>query len=235
MSAAVSLPLERELAVVCVSGGMDSAVTAAIAADRNRLAFLHASYGQRTASKERDCFHRLADHMRVERRLEITIPALALIGGSSLTDESVPIRHGAPEPGVVPATYVPFRNANILAAAVSWAEAIAAHAVFYGAVWADSSGYPDCRPEFYRAFESAVRAGTRPEARIGVVTPVIHMRKAEIVRRGMELGVPFEWTWSCYESWREACGECESCLLRRRGFAEAGVVDPIHYRAPVKP
>jgi 7-cyano-7-deazaguanine synthase len=235
MSADASALTERALAVVCVSGGMDSAVTAAIAATRNRLAFLHASYGQRTASKERECFHRLADHMRVALRLEIEIPVLAMIGGSSLTDETIPIRHGAPEPGVVPATYVPFRNANILAAAVSWAEVIDAHEIFVGAVWADSSGYPDCRPEFYQAFESATLAGTRPEARIRIVTPLIHMSKTEIVRRGLELGVPFEWTWSCYESARDACGECESCLLRRRGFSEAGVVDPIRYRALTKP
>jgi len=180
--------------------------------------------------EERECFHRLADHLRVVRRLEIEIPAIARIGGSSLTDATIPMRHGAPEADVVPSSYVPFRNAHLLASAVSWAETIGAASVYIGVVWEDSSGYPDCRPEFIEAFQRVVRAGTRPTTRIEIVAPVIHLSKTEIVRRGVELGVPFEWTWSCYENEREACGECESCRLRLGAFRGAGVSDPIRYQ-----
>ena len=219
------------LAVVCVSGGMDSCVTAAIAGRTHRLALLHADYGQRTEAKERACFHRLADHFGAERRLVVGFPALAAIGGSSLTDPAIAVREGVPEAGRVPTSYVPFRNAHLLAAATSWAEVIGADSVFVGAVWEDSSGYPDCRPEFYRAFERAIALGTRPETRIAVQTPVIGMSKADIVREGVALGAPFEKTWSCYQSEDAACGVCESCVLRRKGFAEAGVADPVPYRA----
>lgn len=220
----------KPLAVVCVSGGMDSAVTAAIAATTHRLAFLHAGYGQRTEAKERECFSALADHYGAERRLVIDLTTLRAVGGSSLTDRAMTVREGEPEPGVVPTSYVPFRNAHLLAAATSWAEVIGASALFIGAVWEDSSGYPDCRPDFYRAFEAAIRAGTKPETQITIETPVIHLTKADIVRRGGELGVPFERTWSCYQAEAAACGVCESCRLRRAGFAAAGVTDPIPYR-----
>jgi 7-cyano-7-deazaguanine synthase len=213
---------------------MDSAVAAALAAREHRLAFLHAEYGQRTARKERACFERLADHFGAERRLAVALPALAAVGGSSLTDRSLPVREGPPLRGVVPSSYVPFRNAHLLAAAVSWAEVLGAAAIVIGAVWEDSSGYPDCRPQFYRAFEEAVRLGTRPETRIRVLTPVIALSKAEIVRCGIELGVPFEATWSCYQDEERACGVCESCLLRLNGFAEAGAVDPVPYRLPAR-
>jgi len=223
---------ERPLAVVCVSGGMDSAVTAAIAAREHRLAFLHGDYGQRTEAKERACFHALADHFQAERRLAVDFSDLRQIGGSSLTDPSLPVREGEPVEGVVPTSYVPFRNAHLLAAAVSWGEVLGARAVFVGAVWEDSSGYPDCRPEFYRAFEEAVRLGTRPETSLRIATPVIALSKAEIVRQGLALGVPFERTWSCYQAEDVACGACESCRLRIRGFREAGATDPIPYRAP---
>jgi len=223
---------DRSLAVVCVSGGMDSAVTAAIAAASHRLAFLHANYGQRTEARELACFHALADHFGAERRLVVDFSALRQIGGSSLTDRAVPVREGEPVEGVVPTSYVPFRNAHLLAAAVSWGEVIGAGAVFVGAVWEDSSGYPDCRPEFYRAFEEAVRLGTRPDTRIRIETPVISLSKAEIVRRGLALGVPFDRTWSCYQAEERACGACESCRLRLRAFAAAGVADPIPYRTP---
>jgi len=221
--------MTRPLAVVCVSGGMDSCVTAAIAAAEQRLAFLHASYGQRTEAVERRCFERLADHFRAERRLAIELPALKAIGGSSLTDPAIPIREGPPLEGSIPSSYVPFRNAHLLSAAVSWAEVLGASAVFMGAVWEDSSGYPDCRPGFYAAFEEAVRQGTRPETRLRIETPVIGLTKAEIVRRGMALGAPFEKTWSCYQGGERACGACESCVLRLKGFAEAGARDPIAY------
>jgi 7-cyano-7-deazaguanine synthase len=222
---------QRPLAVACVSGGMDSAVTAALAAREHRLAFLHARYGQRTEAKELVCFHALADHFAAERRLVVDFHDLRRIGGSSLTDPGLPVREGDPAEGVVPSSYVPFRNAHLLAAAVSWGEVIGARAVFLGAVWEDSSGYPDCRPEFFRAFEETVRLGTRPETDLRIRTPVISLSKAEIVRQGLALGVPFGKTWSCYQSGDAACGTCESCRLRLRGFREAGAADPVPYRA----
>jgi 7-cyano-7-deazaguanine synthase len=210
---------------------MDSCVTAALAARSHRLAFLHADYGQRTEAKERACFERLAAHFGAEKSLVVAFPALSAIGGSSLTDRAIPVREGEPEPGRVPSSYVPFRNAHLLAAATSWAEVLGASAVFVGAVWEDSSGYPDCRPEFFRAYQEAVRLGTRPETAIEIVTPVIGMTKAEIVRQGQALGAPFALTWSCYQAEVEACGVCESCRLRLKGFAEAGAHDPIPYAA----
>jgi 7-cyano-7-deazaguanine synthase len=220
------------LAVVCVSGGMDSAVTAAMAARDHRLAFLHANYGQRTEGRELRCFHALADHYRAVGRLVVDLSDLRQIGGSSLTDAAIPVREAEPEEGVVPSSYVPFRNAHLLSAAASWGEVLGAGAIFVGAVWEDSSGYPDCRPEFYRAFAEAIRLGTRPQTRLVIETPVIGMSKSEIVRHGLELGVPFEKTWSCYQAEDAACGACESCRLRRRGFREAGATDPIPYRGP---
>jgi 7-cyano-7-deazaguanine synthase len=220
---------ERALAVVCVSGGMDSAVTAALAAREHRLAFLHANYGQRTEAQELLCFHALAEHLGAEARLVVDFSDLRQIGGSSLTDPSLPVREGEPVAGVVPTSYVPFRNAHLLAAATSWAEVLGARSLHVGAVWEDSSGYPDCRPEFYRAFEEAIRLGTRPETELRIVTPVIRMSKAEIVRTGVELAVPFEKTWSCYQAGGRACGRCESCRLRLAGFRQAGVRDPIPY------
>jgi 7-cyano-7-deazaguanine synthase len=219
----------KPLAVVCLSGGMDSCLTAALAAREYRLAALHARYGQRTESRERASFEALADHFGAERRLIVDFPHLLAIGGSSLTDRALPVREGEPEPDRIPTSYVPFRNAHLLSAATAWAEVLGAEAVFIGAVWEDSSGYPDCRPEFYEAFQEVVRRGTRPETRIRIVTPVIHMTKPEIVRRGLELGAPFEKTWSCYQAEREACGRCESCRLRLRAFAAAGAADPISY------
>ena len=221
---------EPTWAVVCVSGGMDSAVTAAIASREHRLAFLHASYGQRTESRELACFRSLGDHYGVQKRLVVDLKDLRQIGGSSLTDRALPVREGEPVAGLIPTSYVPFRNAHMLSAAASWGEVLGARAIFVGAVWEDSSGYPDCRPEFFRAFAEAIRLGTRPETEIAVVTPVIAMSKAEIVLRGRDLGVPFEKTWSCYQAEERACGLCESCRLRLRGFREAGLVDPLPYR-----
>jgi 7-cyano-7-deazaguanine synthase len=223
---------ERPLAVVCVSGGMDSAVAAAIAAGEHRLALLHGSYGQRTEAKELACFHALADHFGAQSRLVVGFSDLRQIGGSSLTDARLPVREGEPVAGVIPTSYVPFRNAHLLAAAASWGEVLGARSIFVGAVWEDSSGYPDCRPEFYRAFEEAIRLGTRPDTSLRIEVPLISLSKAEIVRRGLALGVPFGKTWSCYQAEAEACGACESCRLRLRGFQEAGEKDPIPYRAP---
>jgi 7-cyano-7-deazaguanine synthase len=224
---------ERPKAVVLLSGGMDSCVTAAIANQTHGLALLHASYGQRTERRERRAFDEIADFYGVSDRLVVRFDVFRQIGGSALTDASVAV----PEAGEalraeadIPVTYVPFRNAHFLSAAVSWAEVIGATAIFIGAVAEDSSGYPDCRPEYYRAFENLIRGGTRPETRIEIVTPVIEMRKSEIVRRGMELGAPLGRTWSCYQSEDEACGMCDSCRLRLRAFAEAGAADPIQYR-----
>lgn len=227
---------DKPKAVVLLSGGMDSCVTAAIANLTHRLALLHASYGQRTERRERRAFEGIADFYGVCERLVIRLDALAQIGGSALTDTRIAV----PESGEalaphaeIPITYVPFRNAHFLSAAVSWAEVIGATAIFIGAVAEDSSGYPDCRPEYYRAFEALIRAGTRPETHIEIVTPVINLRKSEIVRRGAELGAPLGRTWSCYQFEDEACGTCDSCRLRLRAFAEAGLPDPIAYRERV--
>jgi 7-cyano-7-deazaguanine synthase len=222
----------KPLGVVCVSGGMDSCVTAALATETHRLAFLHANYGQRTEEKELACFRLLAAHFAAEHTLAVDFTALSSIGGSSLTDRAIAVREGEPVDGVVPTSYVPFRNAHLLSAATSWAEVLGASAIFVGAVWEDSSGYPDCRPDFYRAFEQAIRLGTRPETEIAILTPVIAMTKAEIVSTGLALAAPFEKTWSCYQSSDVACGVCESCRLRLRGFAEAGVADPLPYAGP---
>jgi 7-cyano-7-deazaguanine synthase len=227
---------EKAKAVVLLSGGMDSCVTAAIARETHRLALLHVSYGQRTERRERRAFDEIADFYSVRDRLAVRLDSLSLIGGSALTDGRIPIPESmaVPEGTVgIPITYVPFRNAHLLSAAVSWAEVIRARAVSVGAVAEDSSGYPDCRPEYYRAFGEVVRAGTHPETQIEIVTPVIAMRKSEIVRRGLALGAPLHLTWSCYQFEEEACGACESCRLRLRAFAEAGHRDPIAYRAQV--
>lgn len=217
-------------AVVLVSGGMDSCVTAAIARLTHRLAMLHVSYGQRTERRERRAFEEIADFYEVSERLVARLDHFRQMGGSALVDRSIPVPEDALGPGI-PVTYVPFRNAHLLALAVSWAEATGARAVFIGAVAEDSSGYPDCRPEYYEAFAEVVRKGTRPESGIEIRTPVIGMRKDEIVRRGRELGAPLDRTWSCYQAEELACGVCDSCLLRLRAFARAGLADPIPYRA----
>lgn len=228
----------RPTAVVLLSGGMDSCVTAAIARETHDLALVHASYGQRTERRERQAFEDIADFYGVSKRLAVQLSHFAQIGGSALTDPSIAVPEGKIGSAIggneIPPTYVPFRNAHFLAVAVSWAEVIEATAVFIGAVAEDSSGYPDCRPEYYRVFQQLVRAGTRPETHIEIVTPVIGMRKWEIVKRGLELRAPLDRTWSCYQFDDEACGVCDSCRLRLRAFAEAGVSDPIVYRAKVE-
>jgi 7-cyano-7-deazaguanine synthase len=227
-------------AVVLLSGGMDSCVTLAIARESfgsDNVAALHAGYGQRTQARERRAFEEIADFYGIGERLVVQLDHFRAIGGSALTDKEIAVPEGeldAPASrGKIPVTYVPFRNAHFLSVAVSWAEAIGAEAVCIGAVAEDSSGYPDCRPEYYRAFQELVRVGTRPESRIEIVTPVITMKKSEIVRRGSELGAPLHLTWSCYQSEDAACGACDSCLLRLRAFAEAGLGDPISYQRTV--
>src|SRR5581483_9871362 len=218
------------LAICLVSGGMDSCVTAAIAKQENdELAFLHVSYGQRTEARERRAFHELADHFGVTKRLIASIEYLKEIGGSSLTDDRIEVAAADLGSREIPTSYVPFRNSHLLSIATSWAEVIGARRIYIGAVAEDSSGYPDCRPEFYEAFQRTIDAGTKPETRIDIVTPVISLRKSEIVKRGVELRAPLELTWSCYQAEDRAFGRCDSCALRLRAFAEAGVGDPIPY------
>lgn len=222
---------KNNFAICLVSGGMDSCVTAAIAAKENEeIAFLHVSYGQLTEQRERKAFGDIADFYRIEKRLDVSIEYLARIGGSSLTDAGYEVSEADLESKEIPTSYVPFRNANMISIAVSWAEVLRANRIYIGAVAEDSSGYPDCRPEFYEAFEKAIDAGTKPDTRIEIRTPVIHFSKAEIVREGTELKAPLHLSWSCYRSEDLACGTCDSCALRLRGFEQAGVQDPIFYR-----
>ena len=220
---------EKPRSVVLLSGGMDSCVCAALAVRESEAAALHISYGQRTEERERWSFERICDRLGIQRRLAIRNEALSIIGGSALTDSEMEVPEAGEQIGAgIPVTYVPFRNAHFLSAAVSWAEVLDAEKIYIGAVEQDSSGYPDCRPEYYRAFNQVVKAGTR-EGKIVVVTPLIAMRKVEIVKLGLELGAPFDLTWSCYSHEDEACGVCESCVLRRRAFDEADAHDPIPY------
>lgn len=210
---------------------MDSCVTAAIAkAENEEIAFLHISYGQRTERRERKAFNDIADFYGVVKRLDVSIEYLAKIGGSSLTDKNIEVSEADLESKEIPTSYVPFRNANMLAIATSWAEVTGANRIYIGAVAEDSSGYPDCRPEFYEAFERTIEAGTKPETNIKIKTPIINLSKAEIVKKGLELGAPLHLSWSCYRSEDLACGTCDSCALRLRGFAQAGINDPIAYK-----
>ncbi len=216
--------------IVLVSGGMDSCVTAAIGArESDQLAFLHVSYGQVTEKRERKAFNDIADHYGVEKRLDVSIDHLAKIGGSSLTDETIKVSDADLDSKEIPTSYVPFRNANMLSIATSWAEVIGVSAIYIGAVAEDSSGYPDCRPEFYEAFQKTIDAGTKSETHIEIRTPIIHLSKAEIVKKGIELDAPLHLTWSCYRGEEFACGTCDSCALRLRGFEQAGAKDPIKY------
>ncbi len=221
--------MARELAIVLMSGGLDSAVTTGIAAQNYELAALHLNYGQRTLERELKSFNDLCDHYKIDKRLIVDIKHLAQIGGSSLTDKKLAVSKANLESEETPSSYVPFRNANFLVIATSWAEVIAANKIFVGAVDEDSSGYPDCRREFYDAFGQAIDAGTKPSTKIKIVTPIIAMKKSEIVQKGVELGVPFELTWSCYQNNDKACGVCDSCAFRLRGFQEMNVEDPIQY------
>jgi 7-cyano-7-deazaguanine synthase len=221
-----------ELAVVSLSGGMDSCVTAAIAkAEGYELALLHADYGQLTQTRERQAFREIADfyEVRAHHRLIIKFDALKAIGGSALTDPSIALPEGQLDQPGVPVSYVPFRNAHLLATCVSWAEVLKARAIFVGFVEEDSSGYPDCREAFLRSFEQTANLGTKPETHLSFHAPLIHLRKAQIIQRGRELGAPLHLSWSCYQGEQEACGHCDSCHLRLRGFKEAGFADPIPY------
>jgi 7-cyano-7-deazaguanine synthase len=222
--------MPKEKAVVLVSGGLDSCVTAAIAAQNYELAFLHMNYGQRTEKRELKAFNDIADFYGVKERLVVDVGHFGQIGGSSLTDETMEVSKADLESKEIPTSYVPFRNANILAIATSWAEVIGARKLFIGAVQEDSSGYPDCREEFFQAFNRVIELGTKPDTHITIETPIIHMKKWEIVKKGVELKAPLHLTWSCYQNEDEACGVCDSCALRLRGFQLAGVEDPIPYK-----
>lgn len=221
-----------ELAVVSLSGGLDSCVATAIARSEGwDLALLHADYGQLTETRERRAFDDIADFFGIpaSRRLILSFENLKKIGGSALTDSRIALPEGDLERPGIPASYVPFRNAHLLSTAVSWAEVLGAHAIFVGFVEEDSSGYPDCREGFLRSFEQTANLGTKPDTSLRFHAPLIHLRKSEIILKGLELGAPLQLSWSCYQSEELACGRCDSCLLRLRGFREAGAADPIPY------
>jgi 7-cyano-7-deazaguanine synthase len=215
-------------AVVLLSGGMDSCVCAALAVQEFSAAAVHISYGQRTEDREQRAFLEICDRLGIRDKLMVRNEALGAIGGSALTDRDIAVPESRMIGHEVPVTYVPFRNAHFLSVAVSWAEVLGAAKVYVGAVEQDSSGYPDCRPAYYRAFNEVVKTGTK-DGRIEIVTPLIGLRKSEIVRLGLELGAPFDLTWSCYCREDRACGVCDSCVLRLRAFQQAGAVDPIRY------
>jgi 7-cyano-7-deazaguanine synthase len=218
----------KQRAVVLLSGGMDSCVCAALARREYAAAAVHISYGQRTEQRERLAFDQICERLGISDRLVVRNEALRAVGGSALTDSRIAVPEAAEIGREVPVTYVPFRNAHFLAVAVSWAEVLGAEKIYIGAVEQDSSGYPDCRPAYYRAYNEVIKAGTK-EGRIEIVTPLIGMRKSEIVRLGLELNAPFDLTWSCYSREDSACGVCDSCTLRLRAFREAGAADPIPY------
>jgi 7-cyano-7-deazaguanine synthase len=219
----------KPLAVILMSGGLDSCVAAALARQSFELACFHANYGQRTVARELEAFRAQAAFFRAPQVLEADLLYLGAMGGSALTDVNRPVPTGVDEPGI-PSTYVPFRNSNLLAAAVAWAEVLGAKAVCIGANVLDNPGYPDCRPEYFEAFDRLIELGTRPETHIHIHTPLIHLDKAGIIRLGLELKAPLELSWSCYQAEELACGECSSCLLRLKGFAAMGVSDPIPYQ-----
>jgi 7-cyano-7-deazaguanine synthase len=217
-------------AVVLASGGLDSCVAAAVARRDHDLALFHANFGQRSLEQELEAFRAQAAFYKAVATLEVDLNYLGAIGGSCLTDLDLPVPTGEVEPPGIPSTYVPFRNTNLVAAAVAWAEVLGAKAVFIGANVLDNPGYPDCRPEYFEAFNRLIELGTRPETHISIHTPLIHLDKAGIVRLGLELGAPLELTWSCYQGELRACGRCSSCRLRLKGFAAAGLPDPIPYQ-----
>jgi len=217
-------------AIVLLSGGMDSSVCAALAVRDYEASALHISYGQRTEQRERRSFSAICDRLGIQNRLAVRNEALRAIGGSALTDENIAVPEARNIGRDIPVTYVPFRNAHFLSAAVSWAEVLGASKILIGAVEQDSSGYPDCRPSYYEAFNRVIVAGTK-EGSIEILTPLIAMRKAQIIKLGLELGAPFDLTWSCYSREDRACGICDSCVLRLRAFQEAGAVDPLPYAA----
>ncbi len=221
--------MEKKRGVVLVSGGLDSCVTAAVARQDHELALLHINYGQRTETKELTAFHAIADYYGVTKTLVTDISYLKMIGGSSLVDPALAVETESSASEGIPSTYVPFRNAHLLSIAVSWAEVIGAGTIFIGAVEQDSAGYPDCRRPFFDAFSRLVMEGTKPDTEIEIATPLISLSKKEIVVLGITLRAPLHLTWSCYQNSELACGRCNSCMLRMKGFREAGISDPIPY------
>jgi len=221
--------MTKELAVILVSGGLDSCLTAAIANQTFDSAFLHLNYGQKTEDREKKAFTDIADYYKVKKRLEVDMRYFNMIGGSSLTDKEIPVTQANLKSKDIPQSYVPFRNANILAIATSWAEVIGATKISIGAVEEDSSGYPDCRESFFEAYNLAIKEGTKSGTNIKIITPLIRMSKKEIVEKSIELNAPIHLTWSCYQNEEKACGVCDSCALRLRGFQQAGLEDPIPY------
>jgi len=221
--------MTKEVAVILVSGGLDSCLTAAIASKSCDPAFLHLNYGQKTEQREKKAFTDLANHYQIKQRLEVDMRHFSVIGGSSLTDTKIEVSKADLNSDQIPQSYVPFRNANILAIATSWAEVIGATKIYIGAVEEDSSGYPDCRESFFQAFNNVIKEGTRPETAIEIVTPLIQLSKKQIVLKSLELDAPVHLTWSCYQNEDKACGTCDSCALRLRGFQQAGLTDPIPY------
>jgi 7-cyano-7-deazaguanine synthase len=217
-------------AVCLLSGGMDSATLVYLARDRGYQLFcLHFNYGQRTERRERDSARKIAELAGAEDLVEIDLTYLTRFGGSSLTDRRLPVDRYHDESRGIPNTYVPFRNANLLSIATSYAEASGADAVFIGVQSQDYSGYPDCRPQFIEAFQQLVNVGTRDETCIRIVAPFLSMNKQDIIRLGMSLGVPYQYTWSCYQSEERACGVCGACHFRRTAFESLGFEDPIPY------
>jgi len=222
----------NELAICLVSGGMDSLVSAAIASQNHKeLAFLHLNYGQKTEKRELISFNQIADfyHVPLNNRKVIDVTFLKQIGGSSLTDDNINVKDFEGDKDIIPDSYVPFRNTHIISMAVSWAEVIGAKKIYIGAVYEDSSGYPDCRPSYYQALNLLIKEGTK-DGDIEVITPVIYLKKDEIVKKAIELKAPLELTWSCYQREDEACGVCDSCALRLRGFQKAKITDPLPYK-----
>lgn len=222
--------VKKHKAIVLVSGGMDSSLTAAYAFKKFELAFLHVNYGQRTQKRELKAFNDIANYYKVKETLVVDISHLKQIGGSSLTDKSISVAKPDLKSKKIPSSYVPFRNANILAIAVSWAEVIGARSIFIGAVEEDSSGYPDCRKSFFESYEKMVSYGTKPGTKIKIETPIINFSKRQIVEKSFSMKAPIHLTWSCYKSETKACGECDSCALRLKGFRLAGKKDAIAYK-----
>ncbi|MBN1638033.1 MAG: 7-cyano-7-deazaguanine synthase QueC [Ignavibacteriales bacterium] len=222
--------MKNRLCIVALSGGLDSCVTAALANEEFNLALLHINYGQRTERRELQAFNDIADFYKTDKKLIVNLKYFSEIGSSSLTDRNMEVSKFELNSDKIPNSYVPFRNANILSICTSWAESINCQDIFIGAVYEDSSGYPDCRPDFFSVFNKVIELGTKPNSQIKIHTPIINMSKKQIIQKGIELNAPIHLTWSCYKDEVIACGECDSCALRLRGFQELNIEDPIRYK-----